>query len=139
MECMIILISLGVLFTTTSLVTLAICHLSDFIHKKKIEKSQKEFPNFYNLVQKHRETNCKLGEIYRKKQNIKKEIDKTLIELNYLIPSEKEKTEKKLNDLRFDLWNNESTLIELKNIFNAQYDEILNLKEEIEKKGGKVF
>ena len=114
--------------------------ISDWNYERKVNKQRMAFPELYTMLDDVREIDHKASEYRYKSRMIRKEIDDVLAEMPYLVPSEKEKAERKLADLRFDLkYNEEDNVIPLEKASKTLWEEISTKREEYEKLGIKIL
>ena len=114
--------------------------ISDWNYERKVNAQRLAFPELYTMLDDVHEIDKKANEYRRKSREIKEEIDRILAKMPYLVPSDKEKAERKLADLRFDLkYNEEDNVIPLEEASKALWEEIRAKREEYEKLGIKIL
>lgn len=127
-------------FAFVGFVTWICCQISDWDYKRKVNKQRMAFPELYTMLDDVHEINRKASEYRKKSREIKEEIDCVLAKMPYLVPSDKEKAERKLADLRFDLkYNEEDNVMPLEEASKTLWEEIRAKREEYEKLGIKIL
>lgn len=112
----------------------------DWNHERKVNKQRLAFPALYAMLDEVHEIDKKASEYRYESRMIKEEIDCVLAKMPYLVPSDKEKAERKLADLRFDLkYNEEDNVIPLEKASKTLWEEIRAKREEYEKLGIKIL
>ena len=128
------------LFAFVGFVTWICCKIADWNYERKVNKQRMAFPELYTMLDDVHEIDKKANEYRRKSRKIREEIESILAEVPYLVPSDKEKAERKLADLRFDLkYNEEDNVIPLEKASKALWEEIRAKREEYEKLGIKIL
>ena len=114
--------------------------ISDWNYERKVNKQRMAYPELYSMLEDAHEIDNKASEYRYKSRMIKEEIDCILAKIPYLVPSDKEKAEQKLADLRFDLkYNEEDNVVPLEKASKALWEEIRAKREEYEKLGIKIL
>lgn len=114
--------------------------ISDWNYERKVNKQRMAFPELYTMLDDVHEIDHKASEYRYKSRKIREEIENILAEVPYLVPSDKEKAERKLADLRFDLkYNEEDNVIPLEEASKTLWEEIRAKREEYEKLGIKIL
>jgi len=127
-------------FAFVGFATWICCKISDRNYERKVNKQKMAFPELYTMLDDVHEIDHKASEYRRKSREIREEIESILAEVPYLVPSDKEKAERKLADLRFDLkYNEEDNVIPLEKSSKALWEEIRAKREEYEKLGIKIL
>lgn len=138
-EFLIFIVIVG-LFAFVGFITWICCKISNWNYERKVNKQKIDFPELYTMLEDVHEIDKKAIEYRRKSRKIREEIENTLAEVPYLVPSDKEKAERKLADLRFDLkYNEEDNVIPLEKASKALWEEIRTKREEYEKLGIKIL
>lgn len=116
------------------------CKISDWNYERKVNKQRKAFPELYIMLDNAYEIDKKVIEYRKKSRKIREEIKDILTEMSYLIPSDKEKAERRLSDLRFDLkYNEEDNVIPLEKASKTLWKEIRTKREDYKKLGIKIL
>ena len=122
------------------IITWIICELEDLIYAKKIQKSKKKFPEFYELKKYRNEVSDQLCDYIRKKVAIKNKITEKLADLPYLTSAKQIQAECQLTEWREELEVlEEEKIIPLKEKQTEINKQISALKDKIEFNGGKVY
>ncbi len=138
-EFIVLIITLGV-FGGIGFLAWLYWKISDWNYERKVNKQRMAFPELYTMLDDAHEIDHKASECRYKSRMIKEEIDCILAKVPYLVPSDKEKAERKLADLRFDLkYNEEDNVIPLEKASKALWEEIRAKREEYEKLGIKIL
>ena len=138
-ELLAMLITFGVLGIVGVIAWVA-CKLDDLIYNKKIQKSKKKFPEFYELIKHRNELSDQLCDYIRKKVAIKNKITEKLADLPYLTSAKQIQAECQLTEWREELEViEEEKIIPLKEKQTEINKQIFALKDKIEFNGGKVY